>query len=173
MKITQPLIEIYTDGGSRNHGNVRGGHVKTTDPAAWAVHLALIDRATDKRLYEKELTGGQVGATNSRMELEAVIQGLSALKRNDWPIVVCLDSKYVSNPITKGWLAKWAANDFQKRNGLANADQWRQLDALLKRFDYLTFRHVAGHAGVTLNERVDQLVNQTMDAQVAKMKAGD
>ena len=32
----KPEIVIYTDGGSRNHGNRLGQHVKSNDKAAWA-----------------------------------------------------------------------------------------------------------------------------------------
>ena len=30
---------IFTDGGSRNTGNVAGGHVKATDKAGWAIAI--------------------------------------------------------------------------------------------------------------------------------------
>lgn len=35
----KPEIVIYTDGGSRNHGNRLGQHVKSNDKAAWAFWL--------------------------------------------------------------------------------------------------------------------------------------
>ena len=70
-------VTLYTDGAcSGNPG-----------PGGWGAIL-------EYNGVEKELSGGESSTTNNRMELTAVIRGLSALKE---PCIVELysDSKYV------------------------------------------------------------------------------
>ena len=54
--------------------------------------------------------------TNNRMELTAVIEGLSALKE-PCEVTLTSDSKYVIDSITKGWVYGW------KRNGWVKSDK--------------------------------------------------
>ena len=56
---------------------------------------------------EKELCGGEMNTTNNRMEMMAVIQALTALKR-PCTVTLHLDSQYVLKGITD-WLAGWKA----------------------------------------------------------------
>ena len=63
---------IYTDGGSRNTGVHKGGHVNETDKAAWA-YLIEWDNG---RTYG---SGGEFGATNNKMELLGLINALEKL----------------------------------------------------------------------------------------------
>ena len=55
----------------------------------------------------KELFGGELGTTNNRMELMAVIEALSALKR-PCAVTLFLDSEYVRKGITE-WIHGWKA----------------------------------------------------------------
>ena len=76
-------VEIFTDGAcSGNPG-----------PGGFGVILKFNG-------HEKELSGGEKSTTNNRMELTAVITGLSALKE---PCEVSLytDSKYIIDSVTK------------------------------------------------------------------------
>ena len=57
-------VEIFTDGACRGNPG----------PGGWGALLRFGDD-------EKELCGGEAETTNNRMELMAVIQALSALKR--------------------------------------------------------------------------------------------
>ena len=52
---------------------------------------------------------------NNQMELEAVIQGLSALKRS-CSVEVFTDSVYVGKGISE-WMPKWKTNDWKRRDG--------------------------------------------------------
>ncbi|WP_040198295.1 ribonuclease HI [Candidatus Soleaferrea massiliensis] len=133
-------VELYTDGAcSGNPG-----------PGGWGAILRFAGR-------EKELSGGSRDTTNNRMELTAVISGLSALKE---PCRVDLytDSQYIVNAITKGWAVKWKANGWMrnKKDKALNPDLWEQLLGLLGQHD-VTFHWVKGHAGHPMNERCDQL----------------
>ena len=82
-------IELFTDGAcSGNPG-----------PGGWGAVLRYAG-------VEKELSGGEAETTNNRMELSAVIAGLSALKE-PCKVTLCTDSKYVADGIEKGWAASW------------------------------------------------------------------
>ncbi|KRN99425.1 ribonuclease H family protein [Companilactobacillus kimchiensis] len=154
-------LVIYTDGGSRNHGNFKGGHVKTSDKAAWAYHINGNDQT-----YEG--TGGEFGATNNRMEIMALIQSiirLNELKINTQNAIFVLDSQYVLNAITKNWLNGWKKRGYKKADGSVpvNVELWKQLDELLPTIPNKTFEWTKGHATNVGNNRVDELLNETMD----------
>ena len=109
-------VEIYTDGAcSGNPG-----------PGGWGAVLIYGE-------HEKQLSGGERETTNNRMELTAVIEALSLLKR---PCVVTLttDSKYVSDSVTKGWVYGWQKRGWKKSDGkpALNPDLWEKLLPLLR-----------------------------------------
>ena len=152
---------LFRSGGSRNHGNVKGGHVRTDDKAAWAYHIS-----NNGQTYEG--TAGEFGATNNRMEIMALIQSiirLNDLKINQQNAIFVLDSQYVLNAITKNWLNGWKRRGFKKADGsaLANVELWKQLDQLLPTVPKKTFEWTKGHATNVGNNRVDELLNETMD----------
>lgn len=155
-------IRVYTDGGNRNTGNVRGGHVKGNDLSAWAY---LIVTPAGQR-YDG--TAGEYGATNNKMELTALRSALERLQelglQND-PILMTLDSHYVLDPIMKNWLAGWQRRGWKKSNGepVLNLELWQQISALLPHFTQLTMQWAKGHANNEGNIYVDELLNQTMD----------
>ncbi len=133
-------IEIYTDGAcSGNPG-----------PGGYGVILKY-------KGIEKELSGGEAETTNNRMEMTAVIEGLSALKE---PCSVKLysDSKYVIDAVTEGWAVKWQANGWVKgdKKPALNSDLWEKLLGLLK-IHKVEFIWVKGHAGHPENERCDSM----------------
>ena len=139
-----PHVHLFTDGGcSGNPG-----------PGGWAFILRHL--ATGK---EKEGSGGVEVTTNNRMELQAVIEGLSALKK---PCAVELftDSEYVRKGLSewmKGWKAKgWKRSEKGKLTPVKNDDLWKQLDALVA-LHRITFHRVAGHSGHPENDRCDVL----------------
>ncbi len=133
-------VELWTDGAcSGNPG-----------PGGWACVLRYRDA-------EKELSDGEAVSTNNRMELLAVIRGLQALTRPA-EVVVHLDSSYVMNAFTKGWISGWQRNGWKTRakQPVANRELWLELIAQTERHQ-VTFTKVKGHSGVELNDRVDRL----------------
>jgi ribonuclease HI len=93
------------------------------------------------------------------MELQAVIKGLSALKRPS-RVELFTDSVYVGKGMTQ-WLPKWKANGWQRKEGrrlvpIKNEQLWRRLDRLLATHQ-VQYTRVAGHSGHPENDRVDQL----------------
>lgn len=153
-------ITVYTDGGSRNTGNVAGGHVRTSDKAAWAYRIELADQVVTD-------SAGEWGASNNRMEIMAFLRALQQLNRLGQAtrsVQFVLDSRYVLNAVTQGWLAGWKRRGWKRSAGpLANAELWRQVDQLLPQFTHLTFHWTKGHATNSGNVFVDHLLNQTMD----------
>lgn len=163
---TDGMIFGYTDGGTRNSGNVKGGHVKASDPAAWAYRLEL----PDKVLSDSD---GEWGATNNRMEIMAFIKALEALidqNQQTADITLVLDSKYVLDAINKGWLKGWQKRGWRRSGGeLMNAELWQKVSQLLPKFPKLSLVWTKGHADNQGNIFVDGLLNKTMDEMV---KAG-
>lgn len=146
----------FTDGGCRGNPGV----------GAWA--FTLVERTTRRAL---ERAGGEAETTNNRMEMRAVIQALSAIKKRDARILVLSDSKYLIGCATK-WIRGWKANGWKRKGDpLKNLDLLRELDTLLCALR-VDFRWVPGHAGHTGNEHVDRLANEAMDRLVLGREAG-
>lgn len=154
-------IVIYTDGGSRNHGNKLGQHVKSNDPAAWAY---LINN-NGKKYYQ---SAGEFGATNNKMEVLGLVNALEyLLKRhlNNCNIDAILDSKYVLNSINNKWIYGWKRHGWRKSSGeiIKNKAEFIQLADLLPKFSNINFYWTKGHANDEGNNFVDHLLNKTMD----------
>ena len=104
---------------------------------------------------QKILQGGAKDTTNNRMELTAVIKGLSALKES-CNVTVVTDSKYVTDAYNQNWISRWRHDLLQKTNG----DLWVELDALVTSKGHnVTFEWVKGHSGHTDNELMDKIAN--------------
>ena len=133
-------VTLYTDGAcSGNPG-----------PGGWGAILEYMG-------HQRELSGGELGTTNNRMELTAVIEGLKALKE---PCIVELysDSKYVIDALQKGWAVGWRKRGWIKsdKKPALNPDLW---EVLLNLADYheLHYHWVKGHADNPMNNRCDEL----------------
>lgn len=150
----------YTDGGTRNTGVYKGGHVKKTDKAAWAYLIEWDDQ-------EVHDSGGEYGATNNKMEQTALINALKKLIElgfNEKHLLFVLDSKYVLNAINQHWLAGWKKRGWKRSGGpLKNVAEWQELDRLLNHFPDSTFEWTKGHANNRGNEFVDHELNRYMD----------
>lgn len=140
------VVEIYTDGACRGNPG----------PGGWAALLL-------KGGVERELSGATADTTNNRMELQAVIEALQALKRAVQARIYT-DSQYVRLGVTE-WLEPWKARGWKtsNRQPVKNQDLWMQLDALVAGHE-LEWHWVKGHSGVPGNERVDALANAAIDA---------
>ena len=133
-------VELYTDGAcSGNPG-----------PGGWGAVLCYRGR-------EGELSGGEESTTNNRMELTAVIMGLSALKE-PCEVTLTTDSRYVADGIGKGWAKSWQKNGWRKadKKPALNADLWEKLLLLLEKHT-VKINWVKGHAGHPQNERCDAM----------------
>jgi ribonuclease HI len=139
-----PEVHLFTDGAcSGNPG-----------PGGWA--FLLVHPATSKTL---ERSGGEPLTTNNRMELKAVIEGLSTLKRPS-RVELFTDSVYVGKGLME-YLPKWKANGWRRKDGtklvpIKNEELWQMLDELIARHQ-VKYTRVAGHSGHVENDRVDEL----------------
>ncbi len=146
-------VNIYTDGAcSGNPG-----------PGGWGAVLLAGDRS-------KEIWGGEPETTNQRMELQAVIEALSALKVRGWKVNVHSDSAYVVNAFKQKWLDKWQHNGWinSKKEPVANKDLWEKLLYLTAQNDVQIVK-VKGHSGHVHNERCDELARQA----IKELKTGE
>jgi len=108
---------------------------------------------------ERELFGGEPLTTNNRMELTAVIEALTALKRPS-KVILYTDSQYVQKGITE-WLRSWKVRGWKTaaKEPVKNVDLWRKLDEVSSRHE-VQWHWVKGHAGHAGNERADALANK-------------
>lgn len=133
-------VVIYTDGAcSGNPG-----------PGGYAA--ILIYNGT-----EKEISGGIKSTTNNRMELYAVVKGLSLLK---YPCDVELysDSAYIIDSINKGWVYAWQLKNWTKSDDqkVKNVDLWQQIFKYMD-IHNISFNKVKGHSDDDYNNRCDKL----------------
>lgn len=143
-------VVIHTDGGC--HGN--------PGPGGWA---AVLESGGKRR----EISGGSPATTNNRMELQAAIEALAALKT---PCVVEMftDSQYLRLGVTQ-WLAGWKRKGWKtaSKQPVKNEDLWRRIDQLAAQHQ-IHWRWLKGHIGHELNERCDALANE----EIAKIRGG-
>ena len=138
-------IQIYTDGAcSYNPG-----------PGGWGAILIYNG-------VEKRISGGEPNTTNNRMELLAVINGLSCLKEK-CEVEIFSDSAYVVNACIQNWVDNWKANGWKKqKNSIKNLELWKQLDSLVN-FHNVKFIKVKGHSDNVYNNECDKMAREQVD----------
>ena len=150
---TDAQVIAYTDGGCRGNPGI----------GAWGVVLVNTAKGSCR-----ELAGGERQTTNNRMEMQAAIEALKALKVDGLSVLIRSDSKYLIQ-CCQEWLPGWKRNGWKKKDGpLKNVDLLQELDRLLVRHR-VRWEWVAGHSGDRGNERCDQLANESMD----RLQRGD
>lgn len=139
-------VSVYTDGSC--NGN--------PGPGSYAAILK-------KGSWKKEIIGSIPHSSNNRMELQAVISGLSAVKPCSNVKVYC-DSQYVVDAVVEGRVTEWQNNGWRRIRTLEpikNADLWRDyLSIVQDRKLSVQFKKIAAHKGHQMNERVDFLARQ-------------
>ncbi len=103
--------------------------------------------------HRRELWGGFRRTTNNRMELLAAIAALESLKKRGMEVTIVSDSKYVVDPVEKGWLFEWEKKNFAKKK---NPDLWKRFLAIYRQHS-VKFQWIRGHNGHPQNELCDQL----------------
>jgi ribonuclease HI len=117
-----------------------------------------------------EMFGCEAHTTNNRMELQAVIEGLQALKE-PCEITISTDSQYVQRGVTE-WLAGWKASGWKKKKSskgsrtVLNQDLWVELDKRIASHK-VRWQWVKGHADDADNVRCDSLANKAAREQIA------
>jgi ribonuclease HI len=141
-------VIIHSDGGC--HGN--------PGPGGWGAVL-------EYGQHRREVSGGVPATTNNRMELQAAIAALEALKE-PCAIEFYTDSEYVKSGVTE-WVSLWKRNGWRTKTKkpVKNEDLWRVLDSLVFKHQ-VKWHWLKGHAGHAGNERCDELAN----LEIAKVK---
>lgn len=126
-------IHVWTDGGA------------APNPGPSGAGIVIVDGGKHTEISEFLGQG-----TNQTAELTAILIGLSRLETRDRPVVVYSDSAYSIGLLSQAWKAK------------ANVALVEKLRAVCREFRDLRFVKVAGHSGIPLNERTDQLVGDAI-----------
>lgn len=140
-------IQLITDGACLGNPG----------PGGWACIL----RYGDKK---KEMYGCESKTTNNRMELEAAVRGLGAL-REKCDVEIITDSEYLKNGITT-WIHGWKRNGWKKKDKspVLNQDLWQALDELVAKHQ-TQWSWTKGHANHADNNRCDELASQAARTQ--------
>ena len=134
-------VDIFTDGACKGNPG----------PGGWAAILRM-------GAHEKELTGGEAATTNNRMEMTAILRGLSALNE-PCAVTVHTDSRHVIDGMTQ-WIFGWQKRGWLNaaKKPVANEDLWRELIAAARPHK-VSWEWVKGHSGHPENERCDALAS--------------
>jgi ribonuclease HI len=139
-------VEIFTDGACRGNPG----------PGGWGAVI----RSQGK---EKTLSGADPNTTNNRMEMQAAIEALRALKHS-CVVDLTTDSQYLRKGITE-WVHQWQKNGWRnsQKKPVKNKSYWQALLVEQERHE-VTWHWVKGHSGHHENERADALANEAIDA---------
>ena len=141
-------IEIYTDGSSLGNPG----------PGGWGTVIIVGDK------IEKELGGFEKDTTNNRMEIQAAIEALKYIVKNQKTIdknivTINADSAYVLGGVTT-WIKNWEKNGWKTANKkpVLNKELWQELISLVREFKgNLVWNKVKGHSGHIHNDRADEI----------------
>ena len=143
-------VSVYTDGSC--NGN--------PGPGGYAAILKC------GRFY-REIVGNVQHSTNNRMELMAIIMGLSEVRPNS-RVVVYTDSQYVEEAFNSGRVEQWQANGWRRiKTGteVKNKEGFSMLlDTIRDRKLEVKFQKLTAHKGHRFNERADFLAKQAAKA---------
>ena len=138
------IVELWTDGSCSYKDRVGG----------WGF-VIIIDGV------EIELKGSAVDTTSNRMEVMAVLKGLSVIS-TPAKIKVFTDSEYVRNGILKnGWVDRGST--------VKNYDLWVRMNKIVNHHIHVKPIWVKGHSNIYYNERADALAGQARVNRLNKL----
>lgn len=148
------MITIYTDGSARGNPG----------PGGWG---AILFSESEVR----ELGGGEEYTTNNKMELTAAIHALEEVPEGD-EVELLSDSSYVVKGITE-WIHGWMQKGWKTagRKPVENQVLWEKLYEV-SRDKNIHWKLVAGHAGVSANERADEIATSFADGFLPELYHG-
>lgn len=123
-------ITVYTDGSALSNGCPGSG-------CGWACKLIYKGQARIK-------SGGAIGETNNRMEMQAVLEAMKSITDKTIPVEVYSDSNYVVETMNGHFAMK------------KNRDLWRKLMRERQKFTSIRFIWVKGHDKNQHNNDVDR-----------------
>lgn len=132
LPLPKDAIIVYTDGAC------------TGNPGPAGLGVVILDGSKRRELSEYLGVG-----TNNIAELMAIVRALEETPR-DRTVVIHADSSYALGLLGKGWKAK------------ANQELVERMRKVAKEHTDLRLVKVAGHAGVSENERADELARMAI-----------
>lgn len=140
---TDDEVTIYTDGSALGNPGP-GGY------GAILIH----------KKKRKEISGGFRLTTNNRMEILAIVESLTLLKKS-CRVTIWSDSQYVVNAMTKGWIDGWQRKNWIKsdKKPVKNIDLWKRMIKVTQDHS-IDFQWLRGHTGHEENERCDVLAKE-------------
>lgn len=156
-------IEIYTDGSSLGNPG----------PGGWGVFIIKNEELGIKN--DIEIGGGEKNTTNNRMELQAAIEALKFLhrqdlcKKNPSIITIFADSAYVLGGVTT-WIHGWERNGWKTANKkpVLNQELWQELVSLERGLKIkINWQKVKGHSGHVYNDKADEIATSNA-AKISK-----
>ncbi|MDO8471117.1 MAG: ribonuclease HI [bacterium] len=149
------MITIYTDGASRGNPG----------PGGWGAVISYQKIVNSRQQnWITEIGGREKHTTNNRMELTGAISALeftSQLSTNHY--LLFTDSEYVMKGMTI-WIHSWQKKGWRTagRKPVLNQDLWQKLLRVAEG-KKVEWKYVAGHAGIPLNERADEIATSFAD----------
>lgn len=145
----QQVLERFTEGpqdGIFTDGSCQGN----PGPGGWGAVYVRGGRIVEER------SGYDPATTNNRMELTAMIEGLSMVGPEE-AVDVYSDSELVVNTVTK-WAKGWEARGWKRKEGeVKNLDLVREAYALAKERPLARIQWIRAHDGSRWNEYADAL----------------
>ncbi|MDQ5961611.1 MAG: ribonuclease [Patescibacteria group bacterium] len=152
-------IVVFTDGSSRGNPG-KGGYG------------AVIVMPGSGKVVERG--GREDHTTNNRMEMTSAHDVLMYLKNENNPIEIHTDSSYLINGITK-WVYGWEKNGWKTstKTDVENKDLWKLLAQDVRAIkSKLVWKKIKGHAGITGNERADEIATLYADGKKVALFTG-
>lgn len=147
-------IQLWTDGACRNNQSAE-------NKGGWG----FLVKESNKEIYSN--SGAEKNTTNNRMEMMAVIEGVSYILQNyqDAEIEVTTDSAYIANCYKNKWYVNWEKNQWKnaKKEPVKNKELWLQIIPFFKN-EKIKFNWVKGHAESAENHLVDMLATNAADS---------
>lgn len=147
------MILVYTDGSAKNNPNGESG---------WGAVIVYPSGQVAQHC-------GYLGVgSNNQAELKGFIEGV---RRTDpaTPIKVFLDSKYVLDGMTRGWVKNWQRNGWKTAKGtpVANRELWEDAVEIVKGRN-ISYEWVKAHNGNEYNEMADKLADAAITTRINK-----
>jgi ribonuclease HI len=108
-----------------------------------------------------EVSGHATAATRDRMKIAAAVEALNAVPEAS-EVRMYLSADYVVKAVNIGWITKWKARDWTKRDrtSVPNADLWQALLDAIARHITVSFRHLRPYARNVYGDHAQVLANE-------------
>ena len=117
---------------------IDGACKRNGKPDCYSSGVAFIQTDAGEMFYKARF---ETESTNQRGEINGLLLALEVAAKDeridmDEDIIILTDSEYLHNTVAYGWVAKWAANNWQGSAGrVKNSDLWDSAYKLIKQLN--------------------------------------